>query len=397
MRDGNLSAAAASAGEPLSGISAGECIIFVPQMEAFGGGERLILALSRYLHDLEKRHRVVCYYQGIDLASYAGWPLRVDEICTSGNPLQRLLAFKGFIHRIRGDGARPPLLLGIQAALHAGATLSRDYTLLMLDTPSLLTPGIVAGGKVSKVLQGARSTISHWITRRGVRSASNVLVMTRYTAMEVECLYGVDSSVVRPGMPAGERELRAVARDPRGTLHMLSVSRLEHNKRLDWALKVLAELESGSFKLGQRIDWVLEIVGGGSQQEELKELATQLGLEERTSFRGHVSEVDLEEIYSRANLFLMPAVQGYGLPALEALARGIPVVMHRESGVSEIFRDETPWVELIDGDMEGLREGIKAMIQRLLTEDLSKYPLPDIPTDEDWASEVYRLCGWDQA
>lgn len=394
MRNTKLKTAVAGAGESLLGISAGECIIFVPQMEAFGGGERLILALSRYLHDCEMQHRVVCYYDNIDLASYADWPLRVDEICTSRNPLQRLLAFKRFIHRIRREGAKLPLLVGIQAALHAGLTLSKDYTLLMLDTPSLLTTRIVAGGKVSKVIQGVRGTISLWLTRRGVRSASNVLVMTRYTASEVERLYGVHSSVVRPGVPVGRTELKAVARAPRGTLHVLSVSRLERNKRLDWVLRALAELDSGSFRLGKRVDWVLDIVGGGSRQEELKRLATHLGLEERINFRGHVSEAKLEEIYSRANLFLMPAVQGYGLPALEALARGIPVVMHRESGVSEIFLEETPWVELIDGDMQAMCRGIGVMIQRLLTEDLCKHAVPEFPTDKDWAVEVSKLCGW---
>ena len=33
----------------------------------------------------------------------------------------------------------------------------------------------------------------------------------------------------------------------------------------------------------------------------------------------------------------MPAVQGYGIPAIESLQRGIPVLLHRESGVSDIL------------------------------------------------------------
>src|SRR5918997_6278351 len=125
----------------------------------------------------------------------------------------------------------------------------------------------------------------------------------------------------------------------------------------------------------------------------MKRLAHRLGLSDHTVFYGHVSDEKLEEIYSRANVFVMPAVQGDGLPALEALIRGVPVVMHAQSGVSEVLQG-TPWVELIHGGNEDLTQGLDAMIKRLLNEDLSKCPLPAFPTASDWAENVCRLCIW---
>jgi glycosyltransferase involved in cell wall biosynthesis len=71
----------------------------------------------------------------------------------------------------------------------------------------------------------------------------------------------------------------------------------------------------------------------------------------------------------------MPAVQGYGLPALEALARGVPVVLHRESGVSEILRG-TPWAEIIEDSSDELALAINTMVNRIRSEDLKKSRCP---------------------
>ena len=63
-----------------------ERIIFVPFIHGFGGVERLILALSRYLYNHGIAHKVVCFNQTIDLAHYADWPMVVDEIACKRNP-----------------------------------------------------------------------------------------------------------------------------------------------------------------------------------------------------------------------------------------------------------------------------------------------------------------------
>ena len=86
----------------------------------------------------------------------------------------------------------------------------------------------------------------------------------------------------------------------------------------------------------------------------------------------------------------MPAVQGYGLPALEALARGVPVVLHRESGVSEILRG-TPWAEIIEDSSDELALAIKTMFDRLRSDDLKKIPMPTFQDETDWARQISLL------
>jgi glycosyltransferase involved in cell wall biosynthesis len=174
---------------------------------------------------------------------------------------------------------------------------------------------------------------------------------------------------------------------------MLSVCRIESNKRLDWILRGLAALESAAIPLSQKTDWRLDLAGKGPLLEALQQLATELGIADRVHFLGFVPDRELERLYEQAHLFLMPAVQGYGIPAVEALHRGIPVLLHRDSGVSDILLD-TPWATVLTGGPEGIPSTLAAAIEGVLAGGHAEVPLPAIPTEDEWAEQVARLCGW---
>ena len=158
-------------------------------------------------------------------------------------------------------------------------------------------------------------------------------------------------------------------------------------------LRALAELRRSAWSNGSPLICQLEIVGTGSQSSALAALASRLGVTSYVTFHGRVSDEQLDRIYDASHLFLMPARQGYGLPALEALSRGLPVVAHKESGVSEILAN-TPWVELIDGEVESLLRAIRRLALRLVHGVLTHTPLPDFPSEDDWATKICRKCGW---
>ena len=127
--------------------------------------------------------------------------------------------------------------------------------------------------------------------------------------------------------------------------------------------------------MSKKIDWCIDLVGEGSQRELLQKLAANRGIAESLVFHGKISDERVEKLFADARLFLMPAVQGYGLPALEALARGVPVVLHRESGVSEILRG-TPWAEIIEDSSDELALAINTMVERIRSDELKKIPMP---------------------
>ena len=378
---------------PRPAVTAQDRILFVPEIGNFGGGERIYLSLSKFLHEQDIAHRIVSYHQSIRLQDYADWPLKIELLSPVRDPLKRGWALKRYLARQQALGASKPLLAGLQSGMHAAAFGIRDYGLLILDTPSLISPLVRPRSALGRAAARGRFLASEALTQRGLHRASPVIITTDVMADEVQALYGMRPVVSRQGVAGDASQYRPRPLAPDRPLRLLSVCRLEDNKRIDWMLRSLAALEAQEPPLRARKDWRLDVVGEGSREGELRSLAEALGLTHRVVFHGLVSDERLEDIYGAADLFLMPAVQGYGLPALEALTRKIPVVMHAQSGVSEILGG-TLWVEIITGGEETLTAGLDTMIGRLLAGGLAGQPLPDFPTESQWAEEVCRLCGW---
>ncbi len=73
---------------------------------------------------------------------------------------------------------------------------------------------------------------------------------------------------------------------------------------------------------------------------ELLEVGRELGLVERVSFTGFVSDEDLLLLYNTATLLVLPSMsEGFGLPLVEAMACGLPVAASRRNSIPEILGD----------------------------------------------------------
>lgn len=71
--------------------------------------------------------------------------------------------------------------------------------------------------------------------------------------------------------------------------------------------------------------------------DEAKQLVEQAGVKDRVVFTGPVSDADLPALYSGATLFVFPSLyEGFGLPALEAMACGTPVACSNTSSLPEV-------------------------------------------------------------
>ena len=192
----------------------------------------------------------------------------------------------------------------------------------MHDTPSLFDkPGMSVKTRALRVVSNA-------VIGRGLRGGGKTIVTSEFLREDCRRVFGVEAEIARMGGlgEAGAFKVRRVE----GELRLLSVSRIEGNKRIDWMLRALAAMDREG--LSGRVTWRLDVVGRGAQMEAMQSLAEELGVEGRVRFHGYVSDEALEQMYGEAHLFLMPAVQGYGIPAVEALTRGLPVLLHRESG-----------------------------------------------------------------
>jgi len=373
-----------------------ERIIVLPFLLAFGGVERLVVGLSRFLRERDQPHRILCFESTIDLGKLAGWPIEVEVLPSPRNPLAEAWA----LHRRLRPVTSRPLFFDLKGAFYAALANARDYHVHLTDPPSLLPRDLsklapsarrahapLRTSAPAPLVRMLRAEAVHQVNRRGVRRAAGVVAMTHAIAAELSDLYDVRPQIVRPGVrpPAVAPAAALTARPPR----FLSLSRLEPNKRIDWILRALVSLADR--------DWQLDVVGDGSERAQLEALTVELGLAGNVRFHGRVSDAEVEALWAASTLFLMPAVQGYGLPALEALARGVPVVLHRDSGVAEILGG-TLWVEILADGGEALTFAIARMVQRQRSGELERASRPPVPTEHDWAAQLCAACGWtDQA
>lgn len=367
----------------------GDIVIFQPEFVEFGGEERVILSLSEGLHAQGKSHSVLCYRDHIGLPQHARLTLPVFELQPAAGGWTRAMALRAALARLKARGDPTPVLFSIQAALHAGmANLwgQLPYALRIPDTYSLLNYETAAAGTPDR---SKRYSARHWLTRHGIRSAKGFVTNTSALANEMQSLYGRRAEVVYLG-GFGQQPMAQVPARSSHPIELLSVSRLQKSKRVDWILRSLAEIVA---RPAGEPDFVLHVVGAGPEDAALKSLSAALGLGHRVHFHGFVPDTTLTELYQRSHVFLMPALQGYGLPAIEALYRRQGVVLNHQSGVVELLR-QSNWAVVSEAGPNGFTLGVRDMLKRVSRPAFFSQALPMLPTEEAWAKNIIGTFGW---
>jgi glycosyltransferase involved in cell wall biosynthesis len=143
--------------------------------------------------------------------------------------------------------------------------------------------------------------------------------LRRYNGLQSTPLYHppLIASKLRPGVPGS---------------YVLSVARLEKNKRVDLIVAAMAHLPA---------HLRLVVVGDGSERDAIERAAGAAGVNRRVVFAGAVRDDDLVALYHDALcLVYVPYDEDYGLATLEAFLAGKPVVTARDSGGTlEFVRD----------------------------------------------------------
>lgn len=111
---------------------------------------------------------------------------------------------------------------------------------------------------------------------------------------------------------------------------LITTSRLVRKNAVDDVIKALPLLPSVRF----------HILGTGQEEEQLRELAHTLGVEDRVQFLGHIGHAELPKELHKADIFIRPSrSEGFGSSFVEAMAAGLPVVATQEGGIADFLFD----------------------------------------------------------
>jgi glycosyltransferase involved in cell wall biosynthesis len=173
-------------------------------------------------------------------------------------------------------------------------------------------------------------------------------------------LLGVTPDFHPESDPAALQSVRQMYNLPERFL--LFVGLLEPRKNLPVLLQAFASLPP------QQPQAKLVIVGRqGWMYQQTLQLVQSLGLEQQVHFTGYVNQADLPRVYNLAEMAVYPSTyEGFGLPVLEAMACGTPVITTNVSSMPEIAGEAGVMVP--PGDMTALAQAI----ERLLSDPLER-------------------------
>jgi glycogen(starch) synthase len=206
--------------------------------------------------------------------------------------------------------------------------------------------------------------VENWMANR----AERVIACSAYMREHVSDIYGLEESRIAV-IPNGIDPADLVPVDDLDTLRsrfaapderlVLLVGRLVYEKGFQLALEALPGLI-------ERVGNVRFIVAGsGTAEQELREQATRLGLDDHGTFVGWIGDDVLHSLYRIADLTVVPSIyEPFGLVALEAMASGCPCLVADTGGLREVVPNDDVGLRFRSRDPDSLGE----MAERLLTD-----------------------------
>lgn len=194
---------------------------------------------------------------------------------------------------------------------------------------------------------GYFNRIVHWLfAERSVREADMIITISDSTRRDLEAMLGVSPKKIRviyPAVSAPYDRLQPAAaagyiarKYHVSESYICTVGTIEPRKNLATLVDTVRILRDRGALRHQFL-----IAGAaGWRDSKIYEKAKRLGLTDReVRFLGYVAEEDLPFFYSGASLFLFPSLyEGFGLPLVEAMACGVPIVASDTSSIPEVVQ-----------------------------------------------------------
>ena len=300
-----------------------------------GGVARYAHCLLSTLAEMDQQNRYVLFLHPDNARDFAHLPGRWRRVVL---PLPRPEA--RYLEQI----VLPPLLYGSRL----------DVVHYPVLAPALAYggPSVVTAHDLTNHLFPRRANLRSWvyyryILRMGATRATSVIAVSRNTRNDIVRLWGLASErvevIYEAASPVFDGRLANPSRAEEN--YFLAVGTVEPNKNFARLLEAY-----GAARSRLPDDTNLVVVGQpGWQYNGVLRSAHELGLNGSVRFIGYVPDADLADLYSGALAFVYPSLyEGFGLPPLEAMACGAPVIASRASSLPEVVGEAGLLVDPLD-------------------------------------------------
>ena len=178
------------------------------------------------------------------------------------------------------------------------------------------------------------------IERQGMHAATKIIAVSYLTKAMLTHHYGVDASKVEvvynaieangngPALPVREGNWD-IQKDERIVLFL---GRITMQKGPEYFLAAAKKV----LEVMQNVRFVM--AGSGDLTRRTIEMANEMGIGDKVLFTGFLKGPDVERVFKMADLYVMPSVsEPFGIAPLEAMNNDVPVIISKQSGVSEVL------------------------------------------------------------
>jgi glycosyltransferase involved in cell wall biosynthesis len=262
------------------------------------------------------------------------------------------------------------------AHMDAPAWCKIPYILTVLDLIPLVLTDLYKADRPNW-----RFKLARWLEIKAIKNASLILAISENTAKDVVNILnipeekvrvtplGVDQKFFKAKAPEDINSFKLKYKLPLDRPVMLYVGGIDQRKNYYSLIDVVANLnkfhESDKFKPPVLV--MAGNISGDRQYPKLLDYIAKTGCSKHVILTGYVPDQDLLQLYKVCDLFLFLSLyEGFGLPVLEAMAAGLPVVTSNTSSIPEVIGTSGMLVNPTNVD-----EIVKAVISVFSSKDLS--------------------------
>ncbi len=256
-----------------------------------------------------------------------------------------------------------PSLTHFLAHDDAAYRLRSRYVVTVHDTVSLDVSDLYG------IVQKTKNRIVGWFGRRNIERAAYCIADSEHTRKDVLRRFRIHPDRVRVVYLAADEHLFVPVSAERiahvrqrlalPERFILYVGGIDPRKNVSGLVKALS-----SFRGTDMDDVPLLMAGNIRSQREFPELEALIraeGVQERVRMLGFVDDSTLAALYATCSVFAFPSFyEGFGLPVLEAMAAGAPVVTTRRSSIPELGGESVVYID--PGSVGDIARGLRAVL-----------------------------------
>lgn len=195
------------------------------------------------------------------------------------------------------------------------------------------------------------------IEKSGMENADHIIAVSEFTRQIIINKYGIDPnkiSVAHNGITPRVKQISDLKKSAKEKV-VTFMGRITYQKGPEYFIEAARKV------LERYPDVRFVMAGSGDMLQKMIERVAELKLSSRFYFTGFLKGPEVEEMYALSDVYVMPSVsEPFGIAPLEAIQSNVPVIISRQSGVSEVLKHT---IKVDFWDTDALADAISGLLQ----------------------------------